>query len=102
MTSLPLVNAAKGVGCLVIVIHHLAVYGPMSEVIGAQYPKLIEALITYGKLAVQMFFVFGGYFVAAQMAPRSMPTAVTAPALIWRRYKRLITPLSQYSRYCDI
>ena len=92
MTRLPLVNAAKGIGCLVIVIHHLAVYGPMSEVIGAKYPKLIEALITYGKLAVQMFFVFGGYFVAAQMAPRAMPTAVTAPALIWRRYKRLITP----------
>lgn len=91
-TRLSLVNAAKGVGCLVIVIHHLAVYGPMSEVIGAQYPKLIDALVTYGKLAVQMFFVFGGYFVAAQMAPRAMPTAVTAPALIWRRYKRLITP----------
>lgn len=91
-TRLSLVNAAKGVGCLVIVIHHLAVYGPMSEVIGAQHPKLIEALVTYGKLAVQMFFVFGGYFVAAQMAPRAMPTAVTAPALIWRRYKRLITP----------
>lgn len=91
-TRLSLVNAAKGVGCLVIVIHHLAVYGPMSEVIGAQYPKLIEALVTYGKLAVQMFFVFGGYFVAAQMAPRAMPTAVMAPVLIWKRYKRLITP----------
>ncbi len=91
-TRLSLVNAAKGVGCLVIVIHHLAVYGPMSEVIGAQYPKLIEALVTYGKLAVQMFFVFGGYFVAAQMTPRAMPTAVKAPTLIWRRYKRLITP----------
>ena len=91
-TRLSLVNAAKGVGCLVIVIHHLAVYGPMSEVIGAQYPKLIEALIIYGKLAVQMFFVFGGYFVAAQMAPRAEPTAVAAPALVWKRYKRLITP----------
>ena len=91
-TRLSLVNAAKGVGCLVIVIHHLAVYGPMSEVIGAQYPKLIEALIIYGKLAVQMFFVFGGYFVAAQMMPRAAPTAVAVPALIWKRYKRLITP----------
>ena len=91
-TRLSLVNAAKGVGCLVIVIHHLAVYGPMSEVIGAQYPKLIEALIIYGKLAVQMFFVFGGYFVAAQMAPRAEPTAVAAHALVWKRYKRLITP----------
>ena len=91
-TRLSLVNAAKGVGCLVIVIHHLAVYGPMSEVIGAQYPKLIETLIIYGKLAVQMFFVFGGYFIAAQMMPRATPTAVAVPALIWKRYKRLITP----------
>ena len=91
-TRLSLVNAAKGVGCLVIVIHHLAVYGPMSEVIGAQYPKLIEALIIYGKLAVQMFFVFGGYFVAAQMAPRAAPIALEVPTLVWKRYKRLITP----------
>jgi peptidoglycan/LPS O-acetylase OafA/YrhL len=91
-TRLSLVNAAKGVGCLVIVIHHLAVYGPMSEVIGAQYPKLIEALIVYGKLAVQMFFVFGGYFVAAQMAPRTAPIALEVPTLVWKRYKRLITP----------
>ena len=91
-TRLSLVNAAKGVGCLVIVIHHLAVYGPMSEVIGAQYPKLIEALIVYGKLAVQMFFVFGGYFVAAQMAPRAAPIALEVPTLVWKRYKRLITP----------
>lgn len=91
-TRLSLVNAAKGVGCLVIVVHHLAVYAPMSEVIGAQYPKLIEALIVYGKLAVQMFFVFGGYFVASQMAPGAQPIELTPGPLVWKRYKRLITP----------
>ena len=62
---LPFIDAAKGVACLVIVVHHLAVYGPMSEVIGAVYPELIEAIVVYCRVAVQLFFVVAGYFVVS-------------------------------------
>ena len=93
MTSrLPFIDAVKGIACLVIVVHHLAVYGPMSEVIGAAYPQLIEALVVYGRLAVQVFFVVAGYFVASQFAPNGVTTLLDPGPLVWRRYKRLITP----------
>jgi peptidoglycan/LPS O-acetylase OafA/YrhL len=89
---LPFIDAVKGIACLVIVVHHLAVYGPMSEVIGAVYPQLIDALVVYGRLAVQVFFVVAGYFVASQFAPNGLTTPLTPGALVWKRYKRLITP----------
>jgi len=89
---LPFIDAVKGIACLVIVVHHLAVYGPMSEVIGALYPQLIEALVVYGRLAVQVFFVVAGYFVASQFAPNGLTTSINPGPLVWKRYKRLITP----------
>ncbi len=89
---LPFINAAKGIACLVIVVHHLAVYGSMAEVIGAVYPQLIETLVVYGRLAVQLFFVVAGYFVASQFAPIGLTTAINPGPLVWKRYKRLITP----------
>ncbi len=89
---LAFIDAVKGIACLVIVVHHLAVYGPMSEVIGAAYPELINALIVYGRLAVQVFFVLAGYFVAAQFAPKGLATAINPGLMVWKRYKRLIIP----------
>lgn len=89
---LPFIDAAKGIACLIIVVHHLAVYGPMSEVIGAAYPQLIEAIVVYGRLAVQLFFVIAGYFVASQFAPNGVTTSLNPGPLVWKRYKRLITP----------
>jgi peptidoglycan/LPS O-acetylase OafA/YrhL len=89
---LPFIDAVKGIACLVIVVHHLAVYGPMSEVIGAVYPQLIDTLVVYGRLAVQVFFVVAGYFVASQFAPNGVTTSIHPGPLVWKRYKRLITP----------
>jgi peptidoglycan/LPS O-acetylase OafA/YrhL len=89
---LPFIDAVKGIACLVIVVHHLAVYGPMSEVIGAVYPQLIDTLVVYGRLAVQVFFVVAGYFVASQFAPHGVTTLIHPGPLVWKRYKRLITP----------
>lgn len=91
-SRLPFIDAMKGVGCMAIVLHHLAIYGPMSEVVGQVAPNLIEGLILYARLAVQMFFVLAGFMVASQMAPEGH-TVFRAPAsLIWKRYKRLVTP----------
>jgi peptidoglycan/LPS O-acetylase OafA/YrhL len=89
---LPFIDAAKGIACLVIVVHHLAVYGPMSEVIGAVYPQLIDTLVVYGRLAVQLFFVVAGYFVASQFSPKGLTTSINPGPLVWKRYKRLVTP----------
>lgn len=95
-SRLPLLDAMKGLGCLAIVFHHLAVYGPMSDVVRGDFPAIISGLEIYARLAVQMFFVLAGFLVAAQLAPEGQPSAslTTSPlGLIFKRYRRLITPL---------
>ncbi len=91
-SRLPLIDAIKGVGCLAIVLHHLAIYGPMSAVVSQSAPQLIEGLVLYARQAVQMFFVLAGFLVAAQLAPEGKILPRPRVALIWKRYKRLITP----------
>ena len=54
---------------MAIVLHHLAVYGPMSDVVHAEFPGIIDGLSMYACLAVQIFFVLAGFLMAAQIAP---------------------------------
>ena len=91
-SRLPLIDAMKGLGCLAIVLHHLAFYGPMSDVVAQAWPAAIEGLISYARLAVQMFFVLGGYLVAQRLAPDGRPSERTSLRMIVDRYKRLVTP----------
>ena len=77
---------------MAIVLHHLAFYGPMSDVVGQAWPTLIDWLIRYGRLAVQMFFVLAGYLVAQRLAPDGRPSERTSLRMIVDRYKRLVTP----------
>ena len=98
-SRLPFLDAMKGIGCIAIVMHHLAVYGPMSEVVREAAPAFISALELYARLAVQMFFVLAGFLVAAQLAPEGQPlkgmrslTLSPALSLIFKRYRRLVTP----------
>ncbi|MCF8171304.1 MAG: acyltransferase [Candidatus Methylopumilus sp.] len=94
-SRLPLLDAMKGIGCVAIVLHHLAVYGPMSDVVRSAFPAVIDGLEIYARLAVQMFFVLAGFLVAAQLAPEGQPStssATSALSLILKRYRRLVTP----------
>lgn len=77
---------------MAIVFHHLAIYGPMSDVVEASAPGLIQGLAIYAKLAVQMFFVLAGFLVAMQLAPDGNGKHHASFSLILKRYKRLITP----------
>jgi len=95
ISRLPLLDALKGIGCLAIVLHHLAVYGPMSDVVRGAFPAVIGGLEIYARLAVQMFFVLAGFLVAAQLAPEGQPSpaaTTSTPGLILKRYRRLVTP----------
>jgi len=91
-SRLPLIDAMKGVGCVLIILHHLAFYGTMANVVAQAAPLAIDWLFDYARLAVQMFFVLAGYLVAARLAPDTKASQPKALPLIWRRYKRLITP----------
>lgn len=90
---LPLVDAFKFVACQLIVLHHLAFYGPIGDAIAAQSPLLSFGLIEYARMVVQVFLVFGGY-LAAQGLLREPPRWAALPGLFWQRYLRLALPLT--------
>jgi peptidoglycan/LPS O-acetylase OafA/YrhL len=88
-----LLDLLKAVGCVLIVLHHLAFYGPMSDVVLRAWPGVIDWLSEYGRLAVQLFLVCSGYLTAAGMAARPEMDLRRALRLAGRRYLRLAIPL---------
>lgn len=89
------VDLLKALGCLLIVAHHLAFYGPMSDVVHLHVPALTGWLYDHARLAVQLFLVLGGFLAAAQLMPTLGGAApLQQPlALVGRRYRRLVVPL---------
>jgi peptidoglycan/LPS O-acetylase OafA/YrhL len=87
-----LIDALKAICCLLIVAHHLAIYGPMSDIAYPLISVLINWLDEYGRVAVQIFFVITGFLVAAKLAPHGASLVTMPIRLIQYRYLRLITP----------
>lgn len=83
----------KAAGCLLIVLHHMAFYGPMADVVARAWPAGMGWLAQHARLAVQVFLVCSGFLTAQSLA--------ALPALSWpvvaqavsRRYLRLAIPL---------
>jgi len=90
---LPGVDALKGGACVLIVWHHLAFYGPMSDVVHRAAPGLMDWLYTYGRMAVQVFLVVGGFLAACSLAPDGRARFEQPLRLILKRYRRLALPL---------
>lgn len=90
---LPGVDALKGFACVLIVWHHLAFYGPMSDVVHGAAPWLMNWLYTYGRMAVQVFLVVGGFLAACSLAPEGKARFQQPLRLILKRYRRLALPL---------
>ena len=88
-----LLDLFKAIGCVLIVLHHLAFYGPMSDVVARQWPAVIDWLVEDGRLAVQMFLVCSGYLTASAFARRPQMDTQRLLQLAWRRYLRLSLPL---------
>lgn len=87
-----LIDSVKGLACATIVAHHLAFYGPMSDSAHDLLPSLIDGLSAYGRMAVQVFLVLGGYLAAASLAPDGVLREGPAAQHIGRRFVRLIVP----------
>ncbi len=87
---LPGIDALKGLACLLIVLHHLAFYGPMSDVVHRHIPWLTNWLYDYGRMAVQVFLVVGGFLAAASLAPQGVARFKQSGRLIFQRYRRLL------------
>ncbi|MFG6457651.1 acyltransferase family protein [Roseateles sp. BYS96W] len=89
---LPHIDALKAVAAQIIVLHHLVSYGPISRAAHAALPFLAELSHQYGRMAVQIFLVVGGYLSARGLSPRGQALQAGVPELLWRRYLRLTLP----------
>ena len=88
----PWIDVCKGLACAAIVAHHLAFYGPMSDIAQPLAPRLIGWLYDYGRMAVQVFLVLGGYLAAGSLAPQGLARFDSAAHQIARRFVRLALP----------
>lgn len=90
MNRSPLIDAIKAVASQLIVLHHLALYAPMSDAIAAAWPAVMEFLSAQGRLAVQPFLVIGGFLTAQALERRRGQPPLPQIA---QRYLRLAPPL---------
>ncbi|MCF8210978.1 MAG: acyltransferase family protein [Rhodoferax sp.] len=87
------IDAIKVLASQLIVWHHLASYGPLSDALHQIAPALGAWLYDYARMAVQAFLVVGGYLAAHSLnALAHHPHSSLAPVLL-RRYLRLVLPL---------
>lgn len=91
---LAFVDALKALAAQLIVLHHLAFYGPMSDHAYELLPWLLSWLSQDARMAVQAFLVIGGFLAARRLAPDGELRTTRDPAwrLLWQRYQKLVTP----------
>ena len=92
VSRLPFIDALKALASQLIVVHHLAFYGPMSDYALPLAPELIPWLYDYARIAVQAFLVIGGFLAAQALARDGRLTNKPVYALLWRRYLKLAPP----------
>ena len=92
---LPLIDALKVVASQLIVLHHLAFYGPMADHAAPLMPGLVDWFAEQARIAVQIFLVVGGFLAVQRLAPagRLQGSAQVLPRLV-ERYLRLVLPLA--------
>ena len=86
------INLLKAVAAQLIVLHHLAFYGPMADHVRHILPELIDWLAGSARLAVQVFLVVGGFLAAKSLSPSAQPVMVEPVGAVWRRYAKLAPP----------
>ncbi len=87
----PLIDALKAVAAQLIVFHHFSSYGPLSKALHTAFPGLMGVFFDHGLIAVQVFFVVGGY-LAAKGLSSSTAGWRTPNVAIFKRYSRLLLP----------
>lgn len=92
---LPLVDLLKVVASQLIVLHHLAFYGPMADHAAQLMPQLMAWLADPARMVVQVFLVVGGYLAALSLAPNGQARApARVVSRLFERYLRLALPLA--------
>ncbi|MGB9989014.1 acyltransferase family protein [Pseudoduganella rhizocola] len=87
-----LINVLKAGAAQLIVLHHLAFYGPMADRAGELFPDLVGWLASDARIAVQVFLVIGGFLAAKSLAPAGHAGLADPLGALWQRYLKLAPP----------
>ena len=87
-----LIDALKAVVSQLIVLHHLAFYGPMADYATPLAPEAMDWLFQYARIAVQTFLVMGGYLAAQSLACDGLLIHRPLGLIIFKRYAKLVPP----------
>lgn len=90
---LPYIDALKAVGSQLIVLHHLAFYGPMSDWTHQLAPEVVGWFSQHARMAVQIFLVVAGFLAARSLAPEGRLRTERPLGLLWQRFVRVSLPL---------
>lgn len=86
------IDALKAVASQLIVWHHLAFYGPMSDWTYQLAPEVVTWFSQDARMAVQVFLVVAGFLAVRSLAPDGVLVARPLLALLWQRYVRVALP----------
>lgn len=89
------IDALKGAACTLIVWHHLAAYGPMSDVVHLCAPGAIGWLYNDARLAVQVFLVIGGFLSAGFLSRHQDRTAHQPPRFVQQIVQQVLQRFSR-------
>jgi peptidoglycan/LPS O-acetylase OafA/YrhL len=91
-SRMPFIDALKGVAALLIVLHHLAFYGALSDVAYPLAPGALSWLSQYARMAVQAFLVIAGFGTARKLARVPLLGPREFGLELWSRYRRTGLP----------
>ncbi len=89
---MPMIDALKAVASQMIVLHHLAFYGPMTDWTYELAPWLVTWFSQDARMAVQVFLVIGGYLAIRSLAPNGVLLAHKVVPLLRKRYRSIALP----------
>lgn len=90
-TQIRFLDFIKAIACNLIVLHHLAFYGPMSDYLRPIVPEVIDWFSDYAHIAVQAFLAIGGFLAAKSLSARH--STVRRPFhAVARRFLKLAPP----------
>ncbi|QWD74582.1 acyltransferase [Polynucleobacter sp. TSB-Sco08W16] len=88
-----LVDFLKTFASLTIILHHFSSYGQIAQDVRQLLPGIMTWLFEYGRYAVQIFLVMGGYLAAQSLTRTSdLKNLRNVLKTIFNRYLRLFAP----------
>jgi peptidoglycan/LPS O-acetylase OafA/YrhL len=90
-THIRFFDLVKAIACNLIVLHHLAFYGPMSDHVRPILPEVIEWLEEHARIAVHAFLAIGGFLAAKSLSKTGAGPTRPFRAIL-RRFAKLAPP----------